>query len=84
VQADVFQGRYSPQHYNPLGIAVLNLGNNQINALSPHSFEHLPNLTELSLNNNPLQTLNPATLMSLASPERLQVSKLKGKGICYI
>ncbi|PNF22316.1 hypothetical protein B7P43_G02947 [Cryptotermes secundus] len=81
VQADVFQGRYSPQHYNPLGIVVLNLGNNQIHTLSPHSFEHLPNLTELRLNNNPLKTLSPATLMSLASPESLQVLDLAYTGL---
>jgi Leucine-rich repeat (LRR) protein len=74
----VFRGRYSPQHYNPLGIVILNLGSNQIHTLSPHTFEHLPNLTELRLNNNPLKTLSPATLMSLASPDRLQVSKLNG------
>jgi Leucine-rich repeat (LRR) protein len=79
VQADVFRGHYSPQRYNPLGIVVLNLGSNQIHTLSPHSFEHLPNLMELRLNNNPLKVLDPGTLMALGSPDRLQVSKLEGR-----
>lgn len=79
VQADVFRGRYSPQRYDPLGIVVLNLGSNHIHTLSPYSFEHLPNLTELRLSYNPLKVLSPSTLMSLGSPDRLQVSKLKVK-----
>jgi hypothetical protein len=73
VQADAFRGRYSSQQYDPLSIVVLDLGNNQIHALSPHCFEHLPNLMELRLNNNPLKVLTPATLVALGSPDSLQV-----------
>jgi len=75
VQADAFHGRYSSQRYDPLGIVVLDLGSNQIHALSPHSFEHLPDLMDLRLNNNPLKILTPATLMALGSPDNLQVSE---------
>ncbi|GFG35759.1 hypothetical protein Cfor_05204 [Coptotermes formosanus] len=81
VQADVFRGPYSSQRYNPLGIAVLDLGSNQIHALSPHSFEHLPNLMELRLNNNPLKVLSPATVMALSSPESLQTLDLSYTGL---
>jgi hypothetical protein len=75
VQADVFHGPYSSQRYDPLSIVILDLGSNQIHALSPHSFEHLPNLMELRLNNNPLKVLSPGTLMALGSPANLQVSE---------
>jgi len=75
VQADAFRGQYSSQRYDPLGIVVLDLGSNQIHALSPHSFEHLPDLMDLRLNNNPLKILTPATLMALGSPDNLQVSE---------
>jgi hypothetical protein len=75
VQADAFRGRYSSSRYEPLSIVVLDLGNNQIHTLSPHSFEHLPDLMDLRLNNNPLKVLTPATLMALGSPDNLQVSE---------
>jgi hypothetical protein len=78
VQADVFRGPYSSQRYDPLGIIILDLGSNQIHTLSPYSFEHLPNLTELRLNNNPLKVLGPSTLMALGSPENLKVSEQQG------
>jgi Leucine Rich Repeat. len=75
VQADAFHGRYSSQRYDPLSIVILDLGSNQIHVLSPHSFEHLPNLMELRLNNNPLKVFTSATLMALGSPDSLQVSE---------
>lgn len=81
VQADVFHGPYSSQRYDPLSIVILDLGSNQIHALSPHSFEHLPNLMELRLNNNPLKVLSPGTLMALGSPANLQTLDLAYTGL---
>lgn len=81
VQADAFHGRYSSQRYDPLSIVVLDLGSNQIHVLSPHSFEHLPNLMELRLNNNPLKVLTPSTLMALGSPDNLQTLDLAYTGL---
>lgn len=81
VQADAFRGRYSSRRYDPLSIVVLDLGSNQIHAVSPHSFEHLPDLMDLRLNNNPLKVLTPATLMALGSPDNLQALDLAYTGL---
>ncbi|PSN31053.1 hypothetical protein C0J52_22953 [Blattella germanica] len=79
--ADSFRGRYSPEHYEPLGIVVLNLGYNNIHSLGPHAFEHLPNLTALRLNNNPLTLLDDTTLLALESPISLQKLNLNDNPI---
>ncbi|KAJ9591611.1 hypothetical protein L9F63_001825, partial [Diploptera punctata] len=84
IQADVFRGRYSSEHYEPLGIVILNLGNNNIHSLTAHSFEHLPNLKELRLDYNPLSVIDSTILTALESPVSLEILDLAYTGISDI
>lgn len=44
-------------------IKWLNLAHNQINIMHIAAFKNLPNLEQLSLNNNPLTTLRPKVIL---------------------
>ncbi|CAH0404488.1 unnamed protein product [Chilo suppressalis] len=74
----VFEGRYSPQLYEPLmSMEVLNLGYNDLHSLNSDLFEHLSQLTVLDLSGNPMTTIDYRTLISISSLSLLKVLRLR-------
>ncbi|XP_041971218.1 leucine-rich repeat neuronal protein 3-like [Aricia agestis] len=80
-----FEGRFSPEEFEPLGaMRVLNLAYNELHSLHQDLFEHLPELTELDLSGNPLTTLDHATLISISSLQMLKVLRMRDCGLTEI
>ncbi|CAH0761760.1 unnamed protein product [Diatraea saccharalis] len=74
----VFEGRYSPQLYEPLlSMEVLNLAHNELHSLHSDLFEHVPELTELDLTGNPMTVIDDRTLISISSLSMLKVLRLR-------
>ncbi|KAJ2943319.1 hypothetical protein O0L34_g12124 [Tuta absoluta] len=73
-----FEGRYSPEKYEPLpAMRVLNLAYNDLHSLNQDLFEHLSELTELDLSGNPLSVLDHVTLIAISSLPMLKVLRLR-------
>ncbi|CAH2101947.1 unnamed protein product [Euphydryas editha] len=80
-----FEGRYSPEEYEPLAsMRTLNLAYNDLHSLNQDLFEHLPELTELNLNGNPLTTIDYATLIAISSLPMMKVLKMRSCGLTEI
>lgn len=72
---EVFEGKYSPEIYEPLkSLKILNLAQNDLHSLNQDLFEHFPNLEELSLSNNPFKVIDHVTTVALGSVPSLKVS----------
>ncbi|CAH1392795.1 unnamed protein product [Nezara viridula] len=69
----IFKGNYSPQYYQPLNITILRLSGNMIHSLRNDIFEHLPNLRVLSIDSNPLKTIDTSTAIAISSIYHLEV-----------
>ncbi|XP_014614936.1 PREDICTED: leucine-rich repeat neuronal protein 2-like, partial [Polistes canadensis] len=61
----VFEGKFSPEAYEPLNLRYLNLANNLLHALNQDIFEHLGSLKVLILANNPLKMLIEPTSLAI-------------------
>ncbi|XP_043502287.1 leucine-rich repeats and immunoglobulin-like domains protein 3 [Polistes fuscatus] len=61
----VFEGKFSPEAYEPLNLRYLNLANNLLHALNQDIFEHLGSLKVLILANNPLKVLIEPTSLAI-------------------
>ncbi|XP_059056388.1 leucine-rich repeat neuronal protein 3-like [Achroia grisella] len=73
-----FEGRYSPEEYEPLiSMRNLNLAYNDLHSLHQDLFEHLPELAELDLSGNPLTTIDQVTLIAISSLPMLKVLRLR-------
>ncbi|KAI5640071.1 leucine rich repeat domain-containing protein [Phthorimaea operculella] len=73
-----FEGRYSPEKYEPLpAMRVLNLAYNDLHSLNQDLFEHLSELTELDLSGNPLSVLDHVTLIAISSLPMLKVLRMR-------
>ncbi|CAH2101948.1 unnamed protein product [Euphydryas editha] len=80
-----FEGRYSSEKYEPLAsMRTLNLEYNDLHSLNQDLFEHLPELTELNLNGNPLTTIDLVTLIAISSLPMLKVLKMRSCGLTEI
>ncbi|XP_052748969.1 leucine-rich repeat neuronal protein 3-like [Galleria mellonella] len=73
-----FEGRYSPEEYEPLSsMRQLNLAYNDLHSLHQDMFEHLPELEELDLSGNPLTTIDQVTLVAISSLPMLKILRLR-------
>ncbi|KAF4528655.1 hypothetical protein B566_EDAN016602 [Ephemera danica] len=81
----IFQGSDNIKDYEPIPVEILKLGHNVIHALDAKVFEHLPNLTELYLDHNPLTTLDSVTILAITNAQRnLRVLDLSYCGLTTI
>jgi len=70
---EVFEGHYSPTEYEPLeNLKILRLSNNDLHALNQDLFEHLPSLEVLSLDSNPIMTIDHLTAIALSDIPHLK------------
>ncbi|XP_043665773.1 platelet glycoprotein V-like [Vespula pensylvanica] len=68
LKPQVFEGRFSPEAYEPLSkLTYLNLAGNVLHALDQDLFEHIPSLKVLILNENPLKMIEGHTALALSS-----------------
>ncbi|XP_047345545.1 leucine-rich repeat neuronal protein 2-like isoform X1 [Vespa velutina] len=68
LKPQVFEGRFSPEAYEPLSKLIkLNLANNALHALDQDLFEHVPSLKVLILNGNPLKMVEGHTTLAINS-----------------
>ncbi|XP_032525797.2 leucine-rich repeat neuronal protein 3-like [Danaus plexippus] len=73
-----FEGRYSPEEFEPLSsMRTLSLAYNDLHSLNQDLFEHLPELTELDLSGNPLTTIDHVTLIAISSLPMLKVLRMR-------
>ncbi|KAK2580065.1 hypothetical protein KPH14_012349 [Odynerus spinipes] len=64
----VFEGRFSPESYEPLSkLTFLNLAHNKLHALNQDIFEHVPSLKVLTLTGNPLKMIEGHTTLAISS-----------------
>lgn len=72
---EIFEGRYSPDTYEPLkALKTLILTNNSLHSLHPDIFEHLPNVETLKLDSNVFQIVGET--LSNAFSSILSLSEL--------
>lgn len=77
VRPDVFEGRYSPDEYEPIpSLKVLRLSYNLLHNLDQDVFEHITHLQELYLDNNPFQIMHTSVLNAFSDIPQLQVLDL--------
>jgi len=67
-----FQGKFSPEAYEPLNLEILNLSNNALHWLHQSIFEHLVNLRVLKLSGNPFGVFDYRTSMAISSLSYLE------------
>jgi Leucine-rich repeat (LRR) protein len=72
LRADIFRGRYNEQEYEPIRLQDIDLSHNQIDSLPVNLFEHIPHLTRLLLNNNPLGDLDLTTTLAISSVHKME------------
>lgn len=74
LKPEAFEGKYSPETYEPLkNMKTLRLGNNQLHSLDSDLFEHLPNLEELYLDNNPFTVIDHSSTVAISTIPHLRV-----------
>lgn len=74
---EIFEGSYNPDEYLPMEkLHVLRLGNNELHALDPDLFEHLPALEELSLKENVFKIIDQGSSVAIGSIVTLRVLDL--------
>lgn len=76
LQKETFEGPYNVAQYEPLKIKWLNLAENDIHAFNADLFDHLPNLEELYLSQNPFKIIDPNSASAISSLPKLQVLDL--------
>lgn len=80
LKPEVFEGKYSPETYEPLkNLKILKLGNNRLHSLDPDIFEHLPNLEHLSLESNPFMVIDQGSTIAISGLAKLKVMTRIGK-----
>ncbi|XP_012529913.1 slit homolog 1 protein [Monomorium pharaonis] len=73
LQPHVFEGKFSPEAYEPLSILrILNLGNNDLHWLHQSLFEHLVSLRVLDLAGNPFGVFDYRTSIAISSLSYLE------------
>ncbi|CRK99621.1 CLUMA_CG012933, isoform A [Clunio marinus] len=74
LRPDVFEGKYSPDEYEPLlTLKRLRLSYNLLTNLDSEIFEHTKHLQELSLANNPFQIIHTSVLSAFTDTPQLQM-----------
>ncbi|KAG7295506.1 hypothetical protein JYU34_021713 [Plutella xylostella] len=74
----VFEGRYSPEEYEPLAtMRTLSLAYNDLHSINQDLFEHLTELTELDMSGNPLMFIDHVTLIAISSLPQLKILRLR-------
>lgn len=74
LKPDVFEGRYSPDEYEPIPtLKVLRLSYNLLHNLDQDVFEHVTHLQELYLDNNPFQIIHTSVLNAFSDIPQLRV-----------
>lgn len=74
LKPDVFEGRYSPDEYEPIpSLRILRLSYNLLHNLDQDIFEHITHLQELYLDNNPFQIIHTSVLNAFSDIPQLQV-----------
>lgn len=73
LQPHVFEGKFSPEAYEPLSnMEILNLANNVLHWLHQSIFEHLANLKVLNLSGNPFGVFDYRTAIAISSLSYLE------------
>ncbi|KYQ59047.1 Leucine-rich repeat neuronal protein 2 [Trachymyrmex zeteki] len=73
LQPHIFQGRFSPEAYEPLSnLQILNLGNNVLHWLHQSIFEHIADLKVLNLSGNPFGVFDYRTSIAISSLSYLE------------
>ncbi|KAI4500047.1 hypothetical protein M0802_004917 [Mischocyttarus mexicanus] len=67
LKPQIFEGKFSPEAYEPIPLKYLNLASNSIHALDQDFFEHLESLKVLILAYNPLTMLAGHTTLAINS-----------------
>ena len=71
---DIFEGKYSPDEYEPLkSLKRLRLSYNLLHNLDEEIFEHTKHLQELYLDNNPFQIIHTNVMSAFADISQLQL-----------
>ncbi|KAK2709596.1 hypothetical protein QYM36_013311 [Artemia franciscana] len=81
---DTFLGQFSAEEYLPLQVVVLNLGYNDLHSLNKDTFDHLPFLEVLQLNDNPIKIIDHQTAVAITTLRNLKVLNLSSTGISKI
>lgn len=75
LNANVFEGQFNEEDYEPLQIKTLMLGYNQIHSIDKDAFNHLStHLETLELNNNPLTVIDHQTAIAITTLRKLKVA----------
>lgn len=78
LKPDVFEGKYSPDEYEPLtSLKRLRLSYNNLNSLDSELFMHTKHLQELYLDNNPFQIIHPSVLQAFTDLFNLKVLDMR-------
>lgn len=73
LKPEIFEGKYSPDYYEPLmSLKRLKLSYNLLHNLDSMIFDHTKSLQELSLDNNPFQILHPSVVQAFTDLPQLQ------------
>ena len=73
IAANVFEGPFNEDDYEPIPLKTLKLGYNQIISIDKDAFDHLSYLETLELNNNPLKVIDHQTAIAITSLRKLKV-----------
>ncbi|TGZ57627.1 uncharacterized protein [Temnothorax longispinosus] len=72
LQPHVFEGRFSPEAYEPLTLKILDLSGNVLHWLHQSIFEHLADLKVLKLAENPFGVFDYRTSIAISSVSYLE------------
>lgn len=74
LKPNVFEGKYSPDEYEPIPtLKILRLSFNLLHNLDDDIFEHITHLQELHIDNNPLQIVHPSLMSAFSDIPQLQL-----------
>lgn len=77
LRAEVFQGNYNTENYQPLpNVIQLNLGHNALHTLDSSAFEHLPKLEILNLGSNQFHVIDHSTEVAIGELVNLKTLDL--------